>query len=588
MKLTNIKYLTVAALFGLALSSCSDFLEKPNEDGYNVDNYYKTDDQCYSGVNYLYNSPWYDFQRGFIKVGEVFSGNYYWGSSPYMNFSVNGSDQDLVNMSYSLWAVVGHANTVYDNLKGASASQEAINQCMGECLTWKAMAYFFLVRSFGDVPIIHSTADEMSSGNYSNTLKVKRADVYEYIIMTLEKAMELLMKEAPQAGRIDYYCAEALLAKVYLTKAGVSGKLSDSDLAKAAEYAKDVIDNSGRKLTENYGDIWKLTEGLADESLIAWRWTVGSNWTSQNTLQSDLAMEGMDEFGDCWGGWNGCSVDLQEAFGVKLIENQPDSWLGNIDTRLKATMMLPGFTYDYMWKDHGGYDYLKFIYDKTYNEAATGSLQSATGANCVKHLYGNTQDHQDALNIAPARMSYALPTHILRLSDVYLIYAEAMLGASRATSTNANVIAAFDAVHQRAVPSANASTSVSWEQIWKERRLEFAMEGDRWYDYVRVSYYDPEFCVKELTAQKRNSFWGLNDLYKDYWKNNSWKLDASKQGYDTSTAAPNVNVLLRKDSEVSTNGYFAIPMSAEDVLFNPNLGSNVEGEHVDVRSTYTY
>ena len=467
MKLSNIKYIAVATLLGLTVTSCSDFLEKPAEDGYNVDNYYKTDAQCYSGVNYLYNSPWYDFQRGFIKVGEVLSGNYYWGSSPYMNFSLNGSDQDLVNMSYSLWAVVGHANTVYDNLKGASASQEAINQCMGECLTWKAMAYFFLVRSFGDVPIIHSTADEMSSGNYSNTLKVKRADVYEYIIMTLEKAMELLMKEAPQAGRIDYYCAEALLAKVYLTKAGVSGKLSDSDLAKAAEYAKDVIDNSGRKLTENYGDIWKLTEGLADESLIAWRWTVGSNWTSQNTLQSDLAMEGMDEFGDCWGGWNGCSVDLQEAFGVKLIENQPDSWLGNIDTRLKATMMLPGFTYDYMWKDHGGYDYLKFIYDKTYNEAATGSLQSATGANCVKHLYGNTQDHQDALNIAPARMSYALPTHILRLSDVYLIYAEAMLGASRATSTNANVIAAFDAVHQRAVPSANASTSVSWEQIWK-------------------------------------------------------------------------------------------------------------------------
>ena len=107
MKLTNIKYLTVAALFGLALSSCSDFLEKPNEDGYNVDNYYKTDDQCYSGVNYLYNSPWYDFQRGFIKVGEVFSGNLLGIFSTYMNFSVNGSDQDLVNMSYSLWAVIG-------------------------------------------------------------------------------------------------------------------------------------------------------------------------------------------------------------------------------------------------------------------------------------------------------------------------------------------------------------------------------------------------------------------------------------------------------------------------------------------------
>jgi hypothetical protein len=185
-------------------------------------------------------------------------------------------------------------------------------------------------------------------------------------------------------------------------------------------------------------------------------------------------------------------------------------------------------------------------------------------------------------------MSYALPTHILRLADVYLIYAEAKLGASRNTSTDADVIAAFDAVHQRAVPTANASTSVSWEDIWKERRLEFAMEGDRWYDFVRVSYYDPAFCVKELTAQKRNSFWGLDALYKAYNTTGSWKPDAASQGYDGSTAAPNVNVLLRKDSEVSNIGYFALPMSAEDVLFNPNLGSNVEGVHVDVRSTYSY
>ena len=84
-------------------------------------------------------------------------------------------------------------------------------------------------------------------------------------------------------------------------------------------------------------------------------------------------MEGMDEFGDCWGGWNGCSVDLQEAFGIKLLENQPDAWLNNVDTRLKATMFLPGSTYDYLWKDHGGFNYLKFIYDTDYNEAATKS-----------------------------------------------------------------------------------------------------------------------------------------------------------------------------------------------------------------------
>ena len=48
-----------------------------------------------------------------------------------------------------------------------------------------------------------------------------------------------------------------------------------------------------------------------------------------------------------------------------------------------------------------------------------------------------------------------------------------------------------------------------------------------------------------------------------------------------------MNVLLRLDSEIGKS-YFALPMSSEDVLYNPNLGSNVEGIHVNVRETYSY
>ena len=115
-------------MLGLTMASCDKFLDKPTEDNYVADGYYKTDAQCLAGTAYLYNSPWYDFQRGFIKVGEVFSGNYYWGSSPYMNFTLNGSDQDLINMSYSLWAVIAHANTVYNYVKKGGASEAAKNQ----------------------------------------------------------------------------------------------------------------------------------------------------------------------------------------------------------------------------------------------------------------------------------------------------------------------------------------------------------------------------------------------------------------------------------------------------------------------------
>ena len=85
----------------MGLASCGDFLDRPAEDSENTGTFYKNDTQCIQGVNYLYNSPWYDFQRGFINVGEVLSGNYYWGGSPYLNFSVNGTDEYLINMSYS-------------------------------------------------------------------------------------------------------------------------------------------------------------------------------------------------------------------------------------------------------------------------------------------------------------------------------------------------------------------------------------------------------------------------------------------------------------------------------------------------------
>ena len=396
----HIKYLYMAFALttgALITSSCNDFLDRPAEDSYNAGTFYKDDSQCVQGVNYLYNSPWYDFQRGFIKVGEVMSGNYYWGSSPYMTLTVNSTDEDLVNMSNSLWAVIGHANTVYNNLKAAEASKKVKNQCMGECLAWKAMAYFFLVRSFGDVPIVHDNSTMLADGSYSNVSRVQKSDIYEYIIMTLEKAMELLPRKG-NPGRIDYYAAEGLLAKVYLYKSGVNanghGQRNADDLKKAASYAKDVIDNSGRKLMANYSDVFRLQNALNEECLFSWLWTADTSvWTVQNTLQSDLAMQGFDEFGDCWGGYNGPSADLQEAFGVSPLEDPTTRT--DVDARRKATMMMAGDFYEYFWTDktdkrgRKGFNFLQFIYDSNgYGSGGPGTLQSATGSNCaLLHLY---------------------------------------------------------------------------------------------------------------------------------------------------------------------------------------------------------
>lgn len=583
----HIKYLYIAFAFTGAIltTSCGDFLDRPAEDSYNAGNFYKDDSQCVQGVNYLYNSPWYDFQRGFIKVGEVMSGNYYWGSSPYMTLTVNGTDADLMNMSNSLWAVIGHANTVYNYLKNASASQSVKNQCMGECLAWKAMAYFFLVRSFGDVPIVHDNSTMLADGSYSNVSRVQKSDVYDYIIMTLEKSMELLPK-AGNPGRIDYYSAEGLLAKVYLYKSGVNanghGQRNSDDLNKAASYAKDVIEHSGRTLMANYSDVFRLQNALNRECLFSWLWTADTSiWTVQNTLQSDLAMQGFDEFGDCWGGYSGPSVDLQEAFGVSPLDDPATRT--DVDERRKATMMMAGDFYDYFWEDktdeqgRKGFNFLQFLYDSNgYGSGGPGTLQSATGVNSVKHLYGDAYDHKTHAvdGISASNMHSSLATPVLRLSDVYLVYAEAVIGNNNST-TDASAIDAFYKVRSRAIKSAARPTSITWNDVWKERRLELAMEGDRWYDFVRRSYYDMSGATNELKQQKRGAYYGLNTLYKNYYESKSWNVDASTMHYATETQAPNV-------SEQT----FTLPFPSQDVVFNGNLQKTPV--HVDVRSTYPY
>ena len=596
MKFNRIIKFMFAGALALGLSSCSGFLNRPNEDNYNTANFYLNDEQCLQGVNYLYNSPWYDFQRGFIKIGEVMSGNMYWGSSPYMNFSTNGTDQDLVNMSYSLWAVNGHCNTVIKNiLNSAGDITPAVkNQAIGEALTLKALAYFFMVRSFGEVPIVHDNSELLGTGEYNDVKKVVRKDVYEYIIYTLETAMNLLPKKTSGwDNRIDYYACEGLLAKVYLTKAGLGGSIDNNAVQKAAEYAEDVIKNSGRSLTPVYSDIFRLapaTYNQTGEPMISWMWAAARDpWTQQNTLQSDLGMNGFSETGDLWGGWGGPSVDLMDAFGVDPLEDPRTRT--DYDSRRQATMMMAGDTYSYFWTDKGGFDLLRFIYDEEYGKGGpNGVFQGPCGAQNVKHLYGDTYDHEQATGLTPGNMCYQLPTHILRLGDVYLIYAEAKfrLGDKDTALEFVNKVRAR--AYGSNFENFGKLTTLTLKDIFKERRLELAGEGDNWYDYVRRSYYEMDVVIAEIKSQRRNEMYSYGEPCKKYFETGfnmetkkwdlsaaEWTIDPATTLYNSETPAPNV-----------TEQSFTLPFPTEDVVFNPNLASNAPAVEVDVRETYKY
>ena len=579
-----------AAVAVFSAVSCEDFLNRPSEDSYVVDGFYKNDEQCIMGVNYLYSGPWSDVTRFYVYDSEYMSGNVWTSNSPYTTLTVNGTDQELKDMSASLWSINAHCNTVINNLLGSSgASQAVIDQCIGECLAWKAMAYFFLVRNFGDVPIVHDNTSIIKEGTYNELQKVDKADVYDYIILTLEKAMKLLPKNAyiGQYNRLDYYAAEALLSKVYLTKAGVSGSLNNEDLTQALTYAEDVINNSGRTLTPKYSDVFRIDPKVfqqTGECLFSWLWQAKVEmWCTQSYMQNDVGLVGFSEENN-WGDWKGPSIDLQDAFGVSAIGNPQAR--EDKDDRRKVTIMMFGDQYDYFWKDKGGFDLYRFFYDKTYglgSDSPNISSQNwgcSTGAFYGKHIYGDYQDHIDGTGVTPHQQYNQLPTHILRLSDIYLVAAEAafLTGDSGKAKTYVN------AVRTRA--NATPLESVTYEDIWKERRFELALEGDRWYDYVRRSYYDVNACIADLKAQRRGHWeGGLDDVYKNFVLDSEGNY--AGPGANTWDAS-SITYFGDNDLVDVKPSMFIVPMPTEDVVSNPNMASDVPPIRVNVRETYSY
>ena len=148
-----------------------------------------------------------------------------------------------------------------------------------------------------------------------------------------------------------------------------------------------------------------------------------------------------------------------------------------------------------------------------------------------------------------------------------------MIGNNEST-TDASAIDAFYAVRSRSVRSLSRPTSVSWEDVWKERRLELAYEGDRWFDYVRLSYYNPSRAINELKNMKRSYFNNLDELYKGYYQGNGWNVTAD-MNYDQNppVISPSADI-------------FRFPMPEVDVIYNPNLLK--DPIHVDVRTEYSY
>src|SRR5690606_29786019 len=439
-----------------------------------------------------------NFKLGDIRGGTVFRA---WGDRDAVEFNITDVSEPNEQAYQAFFIIVGQSNLAIHNINtyaGPEVSEEVKNHAIAEARFMRATAYTHLVMNYGDVPIIENNLDHLFNPTLKRNLV---SDVWEFIKRDYEFAAANLPEESVQPGRLTKWSAEGMLARTHLTLAGLGaspGARHQEHLDKAKEYAERVITMSGKRLLDNYADLFRYPYDNNEESLFELQWvytTAPNGYEASNTMVSQITYTNdIAANGDGWGGDLSATWWLLSLYDGLIVDDGATPGF-TLDQRLKASFMLPGFTYPEIINNATGQPHV-------FPDPGTSDNNFAS---IKKYVIGKIPGETD-------RQRYPNNTYMLRLAEMYLIYAEAALG-NQASTQDPAVLEHFNAIRARAgVPPVNPNdtqggpTEVTWQMIFEERMKEFAMESMAWYDLVRLSYYDAQKAYDIINAQDRGLF----------------------------------------------------------------------------------
>lgn len=435
MKKRYINILLVLSVLFLA-TGCSDFLnEDSRENIEQEDNDVLTPEKVLTGVYGQFDS--WDYAFSYLGITEIISDNSDKGSST----TDNGGDKNLLDaLTYttstgsfkSMWInwykTIGSATQSIAFTQEAKMEDTALeNRYIGEARFLRGLNYFYLVRGWGDVPI-----------QEVNFLHRAPADsVYQYIendLLFAEKNLPVVSKYASaDKGRATQGAAQGLLSKVYLY---------EKKYQQSYDYADKVVKSGEYALLTNYGDIWKTVNNNSKESVFEFQAKRSNTSSVAQGVQQYSVTQGARGGNDPWGwGFNTPSENLLNAFNKS-----------NDQVRRDATIIFRNGT---LWDGR-----------------KIGNTENAM----YNYKAYTTNDPKENWN--DRSVMY------LRYAEILLIKAEAAneLGKTDDALEALNLVrtrAKLDKVTER-------DQTKLREVIWNERRLELAMEHDRWFDLIRT------------------------------------------------------------------------------------------------------
>ncbi|UYQ92638.1 RagB/SusD family nutrient uptake outer membrane protein [Chitinophaga horti] len=363
----------------------------------------------------------------------------------YDRFNVSSLNGRMVPIWRGCYKAIQSTTNIINNYTGVKDGNKAtIKVIVGEAYFIRGLCYYWLTRSWGEVPIIPS---EKYSSEYLSLKKSPIQDVYKLVEADLAKAEEWVPNTRRAPGRPNKGSVKALLADVYLTQGGWPVK-DQSKYALAAAKAKEVIDNKATYGFDLHQDgFLKIFAGNTKEDVFAF-YTRGQ-WITYNSFY------GLSTMPEDEGGWSDYFPE------IKFFNDFPEG------PRKEAT----------------------FSTTFTVNGAPLAWQNTTT-----KHPYYKKFTIQSG-----AKNTYMSnnPIIMIRYAHVLLTYAEALARSGAAPDDVAYT--ALNAVRSRAglLPLAGLTTPDFIEAVVNERKWEFAGEWTRWFDLVRLERVEEANAVKD-------------------------------------------------------------------------------------------
>ena len=443
-------YILLVACAFLTMASCKKALQEKPYSILTSANFYQNANDAQSALIGVFSQlqPQAYYQRTVYIIGEL-SGD---DLIPLLTqnqeridmykVQYTSSNIEINNWYTNSYKLISRANDVIVNVPGITMDGPTKNNILGNAMFLRAMAYFDLVNSFGDVPLILKPVVSTTDPNLFPT-RTAASVVYNQIIADLKYAEANCYTEpnitTANKGEVSSGAASALLARVYLQRASTTYAATDDNTNALAECNK-VISSGVYKLMPNYSDVF--------------------NW--------DLKYY---------------PAQTEVIFAVQFGLNNT-STTQNITVRMFSPASLGG---------SGSFVANPYLMYKTYDvndvRKAWNVADNVNGVATTPFIY-KYRDSQWVKGSNNSRMNWI----VLRYADVLMMQSEAM---NNINTSDPNKFAGLNAVRTRAGLSAsqmlsftNTPTQSAFvDTLVRDRLRELCIEGHRRWDLIRLGRF---------------------------------------------------------------------------------------------------